>query len=116
MGWEDTRVGILALMSYVIGAEVPGLASRKHLCIKSVKSALTDGSPKERPMRSLPLGGRLEKTVQKTSLATLEIIIASGRGLSQRHLRLPSSCWPGSWCCQHPPSREKGAEWLRCSC
>ncbi|KAH1174995.1 hypothetical protein KIL84_021409 [Mauremys mutica] len=71
---------------------------------------------KERPMRSLPLGGRLEKTVQKTSLATSEIIIASGRGLSQRHLRLPSSCWPGSWCCQHPPSREKGAEWLRCSC
>ncbi|XP_039373575.1 maestro heat-like repeat-containing protein family member 2A [Mauremys reevesii] len=25
---------------------VPGLASRKHLCIKSVKSVLTDGSPK----------------------------------------------------------------------
>ncbi|XP_034608788.1 maestro heat-like repeat-containing protein family member 2A [Trachemys scripta elegans] len=37
----------------------------------------------ERPMRSLPLGGLLEKMVQKTSLATLEIIIASGRGISQ---------------------------------
>ncbi|XP_039357620.1 maestro heat-like repeat-containing protein family member 2A [Mauremys reevesii] len=46
MGRGDTRVGILALMSYVIGAEVPGLASRKHLCIKSVKSVLTNGSPK----------------------------------------------------------------------
>ncbi|XP_050785637.1 maestro heat-like repeat-containing protein family member 2A [Gopherus flavomarginatus] len=64
-------------------AEVPGMASLKHLCIKSVKSVLTDGSPTERPIRSLPLGGLLEKVVQKTSLATLEIIIASGRGISQ---------------------------------
>nr|XP_042714012.1 maestro heat-like repeat-containing protein family member 2A [Chrysemys picta bellii] len=83
MGRGDTRVGILALMSYIIGAEVPGMARWKHLCIKSVKSVLTDGSPRERPMRSLPLGGLLEKMVQKTSLATLEIIIASGRGISQ---------------------------------
>ncbi|CAM5165433.1 unnamed protein product [Eretmochelys imbricata] len=123
MGRGDTRVGILALMSAVIAAEVPGMPSWKHLCIKSVKSVLTDGSPRvrvavlqaigtlvtagyldkvkgwplnyialqlavsanslERPVRSLPLGGLLEKMVQKTSLATLEIIIASGRGISQ---------------------------------
>ncbi|KAH1164725.1 hypothetical protein KIL84_004007 [Mauremys mutica] len=58
MGEEDTRVGILALMSYVIGAEVLGLASRKHLCIKSVKSVLTDGSPRE-----LGAGGRHRQDV-----------------------------------------------------
>ncbi|TFJ99267.1 Maestro heat-like repeat-containing protein family member 2A [Platysternon megacephalum] len=137
MGRGDTRVGILALMSYVIGAEVPGMASRKHLCIKSVKSVLTDGSPRvrvavlqaigtlvsagyldkvegwplnyialqlavsanslERPMRSLPLGGLLEKMVQKTSLATLEIIIASGRGISQFLRKTLGRSKEGSW-------------------
>ncbi|KAM9117604.1 maestro heat-like repeat-containing protein family member 2A [Pangshura tecta] len=37
----------------------------------------------ERPMRSLPLGGLLEKMIQKTSLATLEVLIASDTGISQ---------------------------------
>ncbi|XP_067394255.1 maestro heat-like repeat-containing protein family member 2A [Emydura macquarii macquarii] len=41
-----TRVGILALMSDVVGAEVPGMASQKHLCVKCVKSVLTDESPR----------------------------------------------------------------------